>query len=153
MWDSFRTHRIGFRFGETKGGAVKIRLPKPSDVSIHWQLRLGALLSVALLAPVAALSAPILLVNLRSTGYSLSHDLIQFYPMTKFEFIVPMAGLTALILLNPLGGEFATLFKGAAEGGKINQVQFNTSGLARGLYFSKLEFNGKPQLVKKLPIY
>jgi hypothetical protein len=52
--------------------------------------------------------------------------------------------------LNTLGQEIAMLFNGEAEAGKYNQVQFNTSGLAKGLYFSKLEFNGNVQMKKVL---
>jgi hypothetical protein len=52
--------------------------------------------------------------------------------------------------LNTLGQKAATLFNGEAEAGKYNHVQFNTSGFAKGLYFSKLEFNGTVTLKKIL---
>jgi hypothetical protein len=52
--------------------------------------------------------------------------------------------------LNTRGQNVATLFNGEAEAGKYKRVQFNTSGLAKGLYFSKMEFNGKVNLKKML---
>jgi Ice-binding-like len=62
------------------------------------------------------------------------------------EFTVPSNGRTTLTIYNTIGQEVATLFNGEAEAGRYNQVQFNTSGLAKGLYFSKLEFNGNVTL-------
>jgi len=56
-----------------------------------------------------------------------------------------------LKILNTAGQEVATLFNGEAETGQYNRVQFNTSGLAKGLYFSKLEFDGKASL-EKIPL-
>ena len=77
--------------------------------------------------------------------------LFQNYRNQSIEFIVPSNGRTTLRILNTAGQEVATLFNGEAEAGKYNQVQFNTSGLAKGLYFSKLESNGKVNL-KKMPL-
>jgi hypothetical protein len=68
----------------------------------------------------------------------------------SIEFIVPSNGRTTLSILNPLGQEVATLFNGEAQAGEYNHVQFNTVGLAKGLYFSKLEFSGKVNLKKML---
>jgi hypothetical protein len=76
--------------------------------------------------------------------------LFQRYRNQSIEFAVPSNGRTTLRILNTLGQEIATLFNGEAETGRYNQVQFNTSGLAKGLYFSKLEFNGTVQMKKVL---
>ena len=76
--------------------------------------------------------------------------LFQNHSNQSIEFMVPSNGRTTLRILNSRGQEVATLFNGEAEAGKYNQVQFNTSGLAKGLYFSKLEFNGKVNLKKML---
>ena len=76
--------------------------------------------------------------------------LFQNYRNQSIEFTVPSNGRTTLRILNTLGQEIAMLFNGEAEAGKYNQVQFNTSGLAKGLYFSKLEFNGNVQMKKVL---
>ena len=75
-------------------------------------------------------------------------ELFQNYSNQSIEFTVPSNGRTTLRILNMLGQEVAMLFNGEAEAGKYNQVQCNTSGLAKGLYFSKLEFNGKVNLKK-----
>jgi uncharacterized delta-60 repeat protein len=83
-----------------------------------------------------------------------------FNPTTNIEFTVPSNGRATLKIFNTLGQEVATLFNGEAEGGKYNQVQFNASslatgssskgGYASGVYFSRLEFDGKVQLKKML---
>jgi hypothetical protein len=75
---------------------------------------------------------------------------IQNYTNQAIEFTVPSYGRTTLKIVNTLGQEVTTLFNGEAEAGKYNRVQFNTSGLAKGLYFSKLEFNGKVNFRKLL---
>jgi hypothetical protein len=74
--------------------------------------------------------------------------LFQNYSNQSIEFTVPFNGRTTLRMLNTAGQEVAMLFNGEAEAGKYNRVQCNTSGLAKGLYFSKLEFNGKVNLKK-----
>jgi hypothetical protein len=76
--------------------------------------------------------------------------LVQNYQNQSIGFTVPSNGKTTLRILNSLGQKVATLFNGEAEAGKYNHVQFNTSGLVKGLYFSKLEFNGKVMLKKIL---
>jgi hypothetical protein len=70
----------------------------------------------------------------------------------SIEFTVPSNGRTTLKILNSTGQEVATLFNGEAEAGKYNQVQFNPDRLAKGWYFSKLEFNGKVNLNKILVV-
>jgi hypothetical protein len=76
--------------------------------------------------------------------------LFQNHSNQSIGFMVPSNGRTTLRIFNLRGQEVATLFSGEAEAGKYNQVQFNTSGLAKGSYFSKLEFNGKVNLKKML---
>jgi hypothetical protein len=77
-------------------------------------------------------------------------EFFQNYSNQSIEFTVPSNGKTTLRILNTLGQEVATLFNGEAKAGKYNHVQFNTSGLAKGLYFSRLEFNGKVTLKKMM---
>ncbi|HLP82288.1 MAG TPA: T9SS type A sorting domain-containing protein [Nitrosomonas sp.] len=71
-----------------------------------------------------------------------------FNPSTTLSFSVPYNGRAILKIFNTLGQEVATLFNGEAQAGIFNQVQFNASGFASGLYFSRLEFDGKIQLKK-----
>jgi Secretion system C-terminal sorting domain len=71
-----------------------------------------------------------------------------FNPTTNISFTVPSAGRATLKILNILGQEVATLFNGEAQAGIVNQVQFNASGLASGMYFSRLEQNGKTRMTK-----
>jgi hypothetical protein len=72
------------------------------------------------------------------------------YQKQCIEFTVPSNGRATLKIVNPLGQEVATLFNGEVKAGRYNHVQFNTSGLANGLYLSKLKFNGKAKMMKML---
>ena len=71
-----------------------------------------------------------------------------FNPTTNISFTVPSTGRATLKIFNTLGQEVATLFNGEAQAGIFNQVQFNASGFASGMYFSRLEYNGKVQMTK-----
>jgi hypothetical protein len=71
-----------------------------------------------------------------------------FNPSTTISFTVPADGRAVLKVYNIVGQEIGVLFDGQAEAGKYNQVQFNASGLASGVYFSRLEYDGKVQLKK-----
>ncbi len=75
-----------------------------------------------------------------------------FNPATNIEFTLPTNGRATLKIFNSLGQEVATLFDEEAEAGKYNQVQFDASNLASGMYFSRLQFDGKVQLKKMLLI-
>ncbi|MBN1625956.1 MAG: DUF3494 domain-containing protein [Deltaproteobacteria bacterium] len=74
--------------------------------------------------------------------------LFQSYANQTIKFTVPSTGRTTLRILNACGQQAAMLFNGEAEAGKCNQVQFNTTGLANGLYFAKLEVNGRAHVAK-----
>ncbi len=71
-----------------------------------------------------------------------------FNPATNISFTVPSTGRATLKVLNIIGQEIATLFDGEAQAGIFNQVQFTASGFASGMYFSRLEYNGKIQMTK-----
>ena len=64
------------------------------------------------------------------------------------SFTVPVSGRATLKIFNAIGQEVATVFNGEAFSGINNQVQFNASSYSSGLYFSRLEYNGKTQLKK-----
>ncbi len=71
-----------------------------------------------------------------------------FNPTTNISFTVPATGRAKLKIFNILGLEVATLFDGEAQTGIFYQVQFNGAGVASGMYFSRLEYNGKAQMTK-----
>jgi hypothetical protein len=73
-----------------------------------------------------------------------------FNPKTDIQFTVPSDGRATLKIFNTLGQEVATLFDGAATAGEYHQATFDASQLASGIYFSRLEFNGKMQVKKML---
>ncbi len=68
-----------------------------------------------------------------------------FNPATVIEFTVPVHARATLTILNTLGQEVATLFDAEAEPGKQHQAQFDGSGLASGVYFSRLACDGMMQ--------
>jgi Secretion system C-terminal sorting domain len=71
-----------------------------------------------------------------------------FNSSTSIRFTVPSNGRATLKVFNTLGQEVATLFDGQAAAGTEHRVQFNPSDLASGVYFSRLEFEGKVQIRK-----
>jgi fibronectin type 3 domain-containing protein len=83
-----------------------------------------------------------------------------FNPATNIEFTVPTNGRAVLKVFNAIGQEVATLFNDEAVAGTYHQVQFsaeggsasggNASHFASGMYFARLEFDGKVQLKKML---
>ncbi|MCU0454644.1 MAG: T9SS type A sorting domain-containing protein [Bacteroidetes bacterium] len=72
-----------------------------------------------------------------------------FNPATTIEFSVPSDGFATLKVFNVLGQEVATLFEGIATAGRFNQARFDATNLPTGLYFSRLEFDGR-SMMKKL---
>ncbi|MGA7162001.1 MAG: S8 family peptidase [Bacteroidota bacterium] len=73
-----------------------------------------------------------------------------FNPSTNIQFIVPADGRATLKVFNTLGQEVATLFDGAATAGENHHATFDASRLASGIYFSRLEYDGKVQVIKML---
>jgi hypothetical protein len=71
-----------------------------------------------------------------------------FNPSTRIAFTVPAAGHATLRIFNAIGQEVATLYNGEAKAGGDNIVQFYASGLTTGMYFSRLEYDGKTQVMK-----
>ena len=65
-----------------------------------------------------------------------------FNPSTIIGFTVPERMYVTLKIYDLLGREVATLKNGLCEKGEY-RVIWNASGFASGLYFSRLEANGK----------
>jgi hypothetical protein len=72
-----------------------------------------------------------------------------FNPATEIRFSVPEDGYASLKVYNMLGQEVATLFNGMAQSGHYIAATFNAGNMASGLYFSRLEYNGK-SLVQRM---
>ena len=116
----------------------------------------GATLSGRALAQTAvtldanAVTRPVTVTVVKSGLAPASQKLEEFqnYSNKSVGFTVPSNGIATLRIWNTRGQEVAMLFNGEAEAGQYIQARFNTGGLAKGLYFSKLEFNGKVNLKK-----
>jgi Secretion system C-terminal sorting domain len=72
-----------------------------------------------------------------------------FNPETMIKFSVEATGPATLRLYNAIGQEVATLFDDVAEAGTYYRIRLNSSQLASGVYFYRLE-SGKKRDVKKL---
>ena len=66
-----------------------------------------------------------------------------FNPETNIRFSVPENGYASLKVFNMLGQEVATLFSGIAQAGHYISMTFNGSRFASGVYFSRLQYDGK----------
>ncbi|MFA6540521.1 MAG: T9SS type A sorting domain-containing protein, partial [Bacteroidota bacterium] len=71
-----------------------------------------------------------------------------FNPTTVIEFTVAQRAPATLKIFNVLGQEVAELFNSTAEPGQKYKVVFNAKNLSSGIYFSRLESNGRSELKK-----
>jgi hypothetical protein len=71
-----------------------------------------------------------------------------FNPSTEIKFSVESTGRATMRLYNILGAEVSTLFDGMAEAGQYYRVRLDGSKLATGVYFYRLESEGKSDLKK-----
>jgi hypothetical protein len=72
-----------------------------------------------------------------------------FNPSTNMQFSVPVTGYATLKVYNVLGQEVQTLFAGTAQAGHYITATFNASRMASGIYFARLQYNGK-NLVQRM---
>jgi hypothetical protein len=72
-----------------------------------------------------------------------------FNPTTTIEFTLPSDGRVVLKVYDITGREQATLLDEERKAGVYQQVVFDASRLASGVYFARLQFGGK-QLLKKM---
>jgi hypothetical protein len=72
-----------------------------------------------------------------------------FNPTTTIEFTLPEDGRVKLRIYNMLGEEIVTLVDEERKAGVYQQILFDASRLATGLYISRLEFKGS-QVIKKM---
>jgi hypothetical protein len=66
-----------------------------------------------------------------------------FNPTTNIQFSVPQDGYASLKVYNTLGQEVATLFSGMVKTGHYIPATFDASRFASGIYFARLQYNGK----------
>ena len=83
------------------------------------------------------------------TEYTLSQNYPNpFNPTTVIKYQIPEAAQVSLKVYDVMGREVATLVNGLQNSGSYD-VTFDASGLASGIYFYKLNANGK-QLINKM---
>jgi hypothetical protein len=86
-------------------------------------------------------------------GVAVGFDLRQNYPNpfnpeTEIQFSVEQSGSATLQVYNALGQEVATLYNDIAQAGTSYTVRWNAASLASGLYYYRLESNGRADLKK-----
>ncbi|MEX0737340.1 MAG: T9SS type A sorting domain-containing protein [Bacteroidota bacterium] len=72
-----------------------------------------------------------------------------FNPVTRIEFSLPEAGRVSLRVFDAIGRQVAVLFDDEGEPGRRYRATFNGAQVPSGMYFARLEWNGK-HLTKKL---
>jgi hypothetical protein len=72
-----------------------------------------------------------------------------FNPSTEIRFSLPEDGFASLKIYNMLGQEVATLFNGIGQAGHYIPATFDGSRFASGIYFARLQYNGK-SLVQRM---
>jgi hypothetical protein len=70
-----------------------------------------------------------------------------FNPGTTFKFDLPVSGFVKLKIYNMLGKEITTLINENKNAGTY-EINYNASALSTGIYFYKLEFDGKNEVRK-----
>jgi hypothetical protein len=83
------------------------------------------------------------------TEYILSQNYPNpFNPSTVIKYQLPEVAQVSLVVYDIMGREIATLVNGFQNAGSYD-VTFNANGLSSGIYFYKLNANGK-QLINKM---
>ncbi|MEX1140058.1 MAG: T9SS type A sorting domain-containing protein [Bacteroidota bacterium] len=72
-----------------------------------------------------------------------------FNPTTMIRFTLPEDGRVTLHIYDVIGREVATLVEGERKSGVYQEVVFDASRLASGMYFSRIQF-GDRQLIRKM---
>lgn len=73
-----------------------------------------------------------------------------FNPSTEIRFSVEATAPTTLFVYNVLGQQVTTLFHDIAQAGHDYKVKLDGSHLASGIYFYRLQSNGRTNLKKML---
>ena len=75
-----------------------------------------------------------------------------FNPSTTIRFEFKATTFASLKVFDILGSEVALLFKGTVQPGKAYEVEFNGAHLSSGVYYYKLEGNGRTEIKKMILI-
>jgi hypothetical protein len=71
-----------------------------------------------------------------------------FNPVSQIQFSFANDGFATLKIYNIIGQQVSTLFEGQARAGMVYEKAFNASGLSSGIYFARLESEGRMQVQK-----
>jgi arabinogalactan endo-1,4-beta-galactosidase len=84
-------------------------------------------------------------------GFTLSQNYPNpFNPSTIIKFEFKASTFASLKVFDIMGNEIAFLFKGAAQASKMYEVEFNGAHLSSGIYYYKLEGNGRTEIKKMI---
>ncbi|MDB5106167.1 MAG: hypothetical protein JWP91_3856 [Fibrobacteres bacterium] len=146
----------------TLGTTCKMKGTIMADQSIS--LNTGATLDGRALASIAAVTLASNTITRPATsttlakararnGFSIAQGFRgQSGSMQGLAFTVPSKGRTTVKLVSTSGRELATLFDGQAAPGETTMVPMDSRGLAKGLYFTMLRFNGQSRLTSPILI-
>jgi hypothetical protein len=72
-----------------------------------------------------------------------------FNPSTTISFTIPESGAVKLSVYNSLGEKVENLINGSIDAG-IHEVTFNAQDLTSGVYYYRIEYNGKQSTEKMI---
>jgi arabinogalactan endo-1,4-beta-galactosidase len=82
-------------------------------------------------------------------GYSLSQNYPNpFNPSTKIRFEFGEATQASLKIFDVMGNEISLLFRGIVQANRAYEIEFNAANFPSGIYFYRLEGNGKTEIKK-----
>lgn len=83
-------------------------------------------------------------------GFWLSQNFPNpFNPSTKIRFLFNESTKASLRVFDIMGNEISILFNGTAQANKLYEVEFNATKFPSGIYFYKIEGNGR-SIIKKM---
>lgn len=82
-------------------------------------------------------------------GFLLSQNFPNpFNPSTKIRFVFNESTKASLSVFDIMGNQVSSLFNGTTQANKVYEVEFNASKFPSGIYFYKMEGNGRSRIKK-----
>jgi len=159
LWDGTKNNVINF---QSKTGMSFPLLKKGSAMAVNYNTTYDRILVVdkegilkhkgttpaandldnAIQSVSDQLGLPTTLENIEKNNVIVNHYPNPVVENVKIRFSSNNAGQAKLVLYDISGKEIQTLFDGTTEAG-INEINYNSFGLTKGIYFYKLDLDGK----------